>query len=43
MSTTSVSMPPIGPHSTVYPTSSVRGTIPPAHIYKNEKTILPKV
>ena len=33
----------IGPHSTVYPTSSVRGTIPPAHIYKNEKTILPKV
>ena len=33
----------IGPHSTVYPTSSVRGTIPPAHIYKNQQTILPKV
>ena len=32
----------IGPHSNVYPTSSVRGTIPPHHIYKNEHTILPK-
>ena len=25
----------IGPHSNVYPTSSVRGTVPPHHIYKN--------
>lgn len=33
----------IGPHSNVYPTSSVRGTIPPHHIYKNEREILPKI
>lgn len=32
----------IGPHSNVYPTSSVRGTVPPAHIYKNEIEIVPK-
>lgn len=32
----------IGPHSNVYPTSSVRGTVPPAHIYKNENEIVPK-
>lgn len=32
----------IGPHSTVYPTSNVRGTIPPAHIFKDQNTIVPK-
>lgn len=32
----------IGSHSNVYPTSSVRGTIPPNHIYKNEKEIISK-
>ena len=32
----------IGSHSTVYPTSSVRGTIPPAHIFKDQNTIVPK-
>jgi len=32
----------VGPHSNVYPTSSVRGTIPPHHIYKNEKEIISK-
>lgn len=32
----------IGRHSTVYPTSSVRGSIPPEHIYKNEQTIIAK-
>ena len=32
----------IGSHSTVYPTSSVRGTIPPAHIFKDQATIVPK-
>ena len=32
----------VGPHSNVYPTSSVRGTIPPHHIYKNENDIVSK-
>ncbi len=32
----------IGPHSNVYPTSSVRGTVPPHHIYKGEADIAPK-
>ena len=32
----------VGPHSNVYPTSSVRGTIPPHHIYKNENEIVSK-
>lgn len=32
----------IGPDSIVYPTSSVRGVIPPGHIYKKEGEILPK-
>ena len=32
----------IGPHSIVYPTSSVRGTVPPHHIYKGEADIVPK-
>jgi NDP-sugar pyrophosphorylase family protein len=32
----------LGPHSNVYPTSSVRGTVLPNHIYKNEKEIVPK-
>lgn len=32
----------VGPHSNIYPTSSVRGTIPPNHIFKNEDTIIPK-
>lgn len=32
----------IGPHSNVYPTSSVRGTVPPHHIYKGEADIVPK-
>lgn len=32
----------IGPHSNVYPTSSVRGTVPPHHIYKSESAIIPK-
>ena len=30
----------IGPHSMVYPTSSVRGTVPANHIYKNQKEII---
>ena len=32
----------IGPHINVYPTSSVRGTVPPYHIYKDQHTVLPK-
>ena len=32
----------IGPHSTVYPTSSVRGVIPPNAIYKDQNTIIIK-
>lgn len=32
----------IGPHSNIYPTSSVRGVIPSNSIYKDAKTILPK-
>ena len=32
----------IGPHSNIYPTSSVRGTVPADHIYKNENEIIPK-
>ena len=32
----------IGPHSNVYPTSSVRGTIPPYHIYKSQTEIIAK-
>lgn len=32
----------VGPHSNVYPTSSVRGTILPNHIYKNENEIISK-
>ena len=32
----------IGPHSNIYPTSSVRGTVPANHIYKNENEITPK-
>ena len=32
----------VGRHSTVYPTSSVRGTIPPNHIYKDKKKIVSK-
>ena len=32
----------IGPHSNIYPTSSVRGVIPPNSIYKDAQTILPK-
>lgn len=32
----------IGPHSTVYPTSSVRGVIPPNAIYKDEHTMIIK-
>ena len=32
----------IGPHSNVYPTSSVRGTIPANHIYKSQDAIIPK-
>lgn len=32
----------IGPHSNVYPTSSVRGTVPANHIYKNENEVIPK-
>ena len=32
----------IGPHSIVYPTSAVRGTVPPDHIYKNKNEIVPK-
>ena len=32
----------IGPHSTVYPVSSVRGTIPAQHIYKNQQEIIRK-
>lgn len=32
----------IGPHSTVYPVSSVRGTIPAHHIYKNQQEIIQK-
>lgn len=32
----------IGPHSNIYPTSSVRGVIPPDSIYKDAQTILPK-
>jgi NDP-sugar pyrophosphorylase family protein len=32
----------IGAGSMVYPTSSVRGVIPSAHIYKNHDTIVPK-
>ena len=32
----------VGPHSNVYPTSSVRGTILPHHIYKNENEIISK-
>lgn len=33
----------IGPDSLVYPTSSVRGVIPPAHIYKRDGEVLPKI
>lgn len=32
----------VGPHSNIYPTSSVRGVIPPNSIYKDAQTILPK-
>ena len=32
----------IGVGSIVYPTCSVRGVIPAAHIYKNEKEVIPK-
>ena len=32
----------IGPHSNIYPTSSVRGTVPANHIFKNENEIIPK-
>ena len=32
----------IGPPSHIYPISSVRGTIPPHHIYKNEREIIAK-
>lgn len=32
----------IGAHSTVYPTSCVRGVIPPAHIYKTQTEIVAK-
>lgn len=32
----------IGPHSNIYPTSSVRGVIPSNSIYKDAQTILPK-
>lgn len=32
----------IGAGSIVYPTSSVRGVIPKAHIYKDDETIVPK-
>jgi len=32
----------VGPHSNIYPTSSVRGTVPPQHIYKSEGAVIPK-
>ena len=32
----------VGPHSNVYPTSSVRGTVPPYHIFKNQNEIISK-
>ena len=32
----------LGPHSNVYPTSSVRGTVPPYHIFKNQNEIISK-
>ena len=32
----------IGPHSMIYPTSSVRGVIPPNAIYKDQDTIIIK-
>ncbi len=32
----------IGPNSSVYPTSCVRGVIPPGHIFKNDGNILEK-
>lgn len=32
----------IGPHTNIYPLSSVRGVIPPNHIYKNDKEIVEK-
>ncbi len=32
----------IGPHSNIYPLSSVRGTVPPNHIYKNAENVVLK-
>ena len=32
----------IGPHSNVYPLSSVRGVIPPNHIFKSKSEIVSK-
>ena len=32
----------IGAHSNVYPTVSVRGVVPPGHIVKEARTIVPK-
>ncbi len=32
----------IGPHSNIYPTSSVRGTVPARSIYKDKDSIVPK-
>ncbi len=32
----------IGRHSNIYPLSSVRGTVPPQHIYKNAETVVLK-
>ena len=32
----------IGPHTNIYPLSSVRGVIPPNHIYKNAGEIVEK-
>ena len=32
----------VGRHSNIYPTSSVRGTVPPHSIYKDKDTIAPK-
>ena len=32
----------IGPRASIYPTSSVRGTVPPDHIYKSAGKIVPR-
>ncbi len=32
----------IGKHTNIYPLSSVRGTVPPEHIYKNAETVVLK-